>query len=245
MTTRLSPAAALLPDLRHPSFLFCARHNILLSSCVCQCPTGEAPALITHIPLCVFQGPLAEPSTPWWRQLTDHITTKDEMTIYLSKTIFAASQSILISRPTVAFYVAVVPSRCLGFIWLRCHFMPASPPLPAKEHYFLSHSKDCHCSFDFLKISKLLLNLWMCLPRTLLMICCDTFCLAFQRVFHLLRDLFWIQFTECSARVDATWGCEGVKVCPGPHHPCTHTGCTVLATLILIYRLYCTVTLIV
>ena len=29
-------------------------------------------------------------------------------------------------------------------------------------------------------------------------------------------------------------GVWGVKVCPGPHHPCTHTGCTVLATLILI-----------
>ena len=141
------------------------------------------------------------------------------MTIYLSKTIFAASQSILISRPTVAFYVAVVPSRCLGFIWLLCHFMPASPPLPAKEHYFLSHS----LQFNFLIISKHLFHLWMCLPRTLLMICCDTFCLAFQRVFHLLRDLFWIQFTECSARVDATWGCE-VKVCPGPGHPSSHTG---------------------
>ena len=92
------------------------------------------------------------------------------MTIYLSKTIFAGSQSILISRPTVAFYVAVVPSRCLGFIWLRCHFMPASPPLPAKEHYFLSHS----LQFNFLIISKHLFHLWMCLPRTLLMICCDS-----------------------------------------------------------------------
>ena len=62
---------------------------------------------------------------------------------------------------------------------LLCHFMPASPPLPAKEHYFLSHS----LQFNFLIISKHLFHLWMCLPRTLLMICCDTFCLALQRVF--------------------------------------------------------------
>ena len=67
----------------------------------------------------------------------DNLFVQNHLCRFSVDSHFTPNRGLLCGRGALA-----VPRLYL----LLCHFMPASPPLPAKEHYFLSHSKDCHYS---------------------------------------------------------------------------------------------------